>query len=108
MINFTDFILPAIVTIIIIFGAIKGINVFDTFLDGAKSGFNTILGITPPLIALIVAVFISMLCIGKNNVQNFQVIQSPTGKIRVQADGGYYFKFFDSVWSYPKVNSVFF
>lgn len=60
------------------------------------------------VIAFVVAVFISMLCIGKNNVQDFQVIQSPTGKIRVQADGGYYFKFFDSVWTYPKVNSVFF
>ena len=54
MINITDFILPAIVTIIVIFGAVKGINVFDTFLEGAKSGFKTVLGIAPPLIALIV------------------------------------------------------
>ena len=46
--------------------------------------------------------------IGKNNVQNFQVIQSPSGSIRIQNDGGYYFKFFASVWTYPKVNSVFF
>ncbi len=56
MIEFTDFILPAIVTVIIVFGAIKGINVFDVFLDGAKSGFKTVLSITPPLIGLIVAV----------------------------------------------------
>jgi spore maturation protein B len=56
MINITDFILPAIVTIIVILGAVKGINVFDTFLEGAKSGFKTVLGIAPPLIALIVAV----------------------------------------------------
>ena len=41
--NFSDFILPTIVTLIIIFGAIKGLNVFDTFLDGAKSGFKTVL-----------------------------------------------------------------
>ena len=60
------------------------------------------------VIALIVAVFVSSIFIGKNNVQNFQVIQSPTGNVRVQADGGYYFKFFDTVWTYPKVNSVFF
>ena len=60
------------------------------------------------VIALIVAIFVSSIFIGKNNVQNFQVIQSPTGNVRVQADGGYYFKFFDTVWTYPKVNSVFF
>lgn len=54
--NCTDYILPALVSIIIGFGAIKGLNVFDVFLEGAKSGFKTILGITPALIALIVAV----------------------------------------------------
>ncbi len=52
----TDFILPALVAIIIAFGAIKGIKVFDVFLEGAKSGFKTVLGITPALIALIVAI----------------------------------------------------
>lgn len=46
--------------------------------------------------------------VGKNNVQNFQVIQNPSGTIRIQSDGGYYLKFFDTVWTYPKVNSVFF
>lgn len=60
------------------------------------------------VIALIVAIFVSSIFIGKNNVQNFQVIQSPTGNVRVQAVGGYYFRFFDTVWTYPKVNSVFF
>ena len=68
---------------------------------------KTILG-SSVVIALVVAVFIAILFIGKNNVQNFQVIQSPTGRVRVQADGGYYFKFFDTVWTYPKVNAVFF
>lgn len=56
MTQITDYILPVIVTTIIIFGAIKGLNVFDIFLDGAKSGFKTVLGITPALIGLIVAV----------------------------------------------------
>ena len=60
------------------------------------------------IISVVVAIVICSVFVGKNNVQNFQVIQSPTGKIRVQADGGYYFKFFDTVWTYPKVNSVFF
>ena len=56
MSNFTDYILPFLVTVIVVFGAIKGLNVFEVFLDGAKSGFKTVLGITPALIALIVAV----------------------------------------------------
>ena len=56
MSNFTDYILPFLVAVIVVFGALKGINVFDVFLDGAKGGFKTILGITPALIALIVAV----------------------------------------------------
>lgn len=56
MSGITDYILPIIVTIIILFGAIKGLNVFDIFLAGVKSGFKTIFGITPALIALIVAI----------------------------------------------------
>ncbi len=56
MSNFTDYILPFLVAVIVLFGALKGINVFDIFLDGAKGGFKTVLGITPALIALIVAV----------------------------------------------------
>lgn len=56
MMGFTDYILPALVVIIIVFGAIKGLNVFDMFLAGAKNGFKTVLGITPALIGLIVAV----------------------------------------------------
>ncbi len=56
MTSFTDWILPSLVVLIVVFGAIKGVNVFDTFIKGAKSGFKTVLGITPPLIALIMAV----------------------------------------------------
>ena len=52
----TDWILPVIAVGILTFGAIKGVNIFDVFLDGAKSGFKTALSITPPLIALITAV----------------------------------------------------
>ncbi len=56
MTEFTDYILPGLVVIIIGFGAIKGLKVFDIFLDGAKKGFKTVLNITPALIGLIVAV----------------------------------------------------
>ena len=60
------------------------------------------------MLALIIAGVIGGAFIGKNNVQNFQVIQSPTGSVRIQSEGGYYFKCFDSTWTYPKVNPVFF
>ena len=71
MTSFTDFILPILVTIIIAFGAIKGLNVFDIFLDGAKSSFKTVLGITPALIALIVAVNMLKSSGGLNVISDF-------------------------------------
>ena len=46
--------------------------------------------------------------IGENDVQNFQVIQSPGGDVRIQSQGGWYFKIFDKVWTYPKNDSSFF
>ena len=52
----TDFILPALVVLIILHGAFKGINAFDEFIKGARSGFNTVLNITPSLIALLLCV----------------------------------------------------
>ena len=52
----TDFILPSLVVLIVLHGALKGINVFDEFIKGAKSGFNTISDITPSLIALLLCV----------------------------------------------------
>jgi hypothetical protein len=46
--------------------------------------------------------------IGENDVQNFQVIQSPKGNVRIQSQGGWYFKVLDKVWTYPKTDSSFF
>jgi len=40
----------------IIAGAAKKINVYDAFIDGAKGGFQTAIGIIPYLIAILVAV----------------------------------------------------
>ena len=60
------------------------------------------------ILAIVIAVLLSGAFIGKNNVQNFQVIQSPTGTIKIQSQGGFYLKCFDTVWTYPKVNPVFF
>lgn len=48
--------LPVILGIIILFGFIKNVDVFDVFLTGAKEGLQTSFRILPTLIGLIVAV----------------------------------------------------
>lgn len=54
--SLSDYLLPAIVVIIVLYGAFKGIDIFNEFIEGAKSGFKTVLNITPSLIALLLAV----------------------------------------------------
>ncbi len=54
--NMTDFILPALVVLIIVHGAFKGVNVFDEFIKGAKNGIKTVFDIIPSLIALLLCV----------------------------------------------------
>lgn len=56
MTGISDYIIPAIVVFIVIHGAFKGLNVFSVFLEGARKGFNIVLGIAPALIALILAI----------------------------------------------------
>lgn len=49
-------VLPSMIFGIIVFGLFKGINVFECFIDGAKGGMKTLVGIMPSLIGLILAV----------------------------------------------------
>ena len=48
--------MPAIVAAILVYGFIKGVDVFDTFLEGAKEGMETSVHLLPTLVGLIVAV----------------------------------------------------
>jgi hypothetical protein len=43
-----------------------------------------------------------------NDIQDFQVVQSPTGSIDIIKDGGFYFKFMPKIWTYRKVETVYF
>ena len=52
----SDMILPLMFVTIILFGWSKGVKVYDVFIEGAKGGFKTVLGIMPTLIGLMVAV----------------------------------------------------
>lgn len=47
---------PAVVAVIVLFGWLRGVKVFETFLVGAKEGLTTAFRITPALVALITAV----------------------------------------------------
>ncbi len=46
----------SIITLFIVFGASKKINVYEAFIDGAKEGFSTSIMIIPFLIAILVAI----------------------------------------------------
>lgn len=56
MTNISNYILPVFILIIIGFGLYKKIDVFGTFVDGAKKGFDVFLSILPSLTALFLAV----------------------------------------------------
>ena len=51
-----DFIVPFLILSIVIYGLSMKVNVYDTFIKGAKSGFFTVIKIMPTLIGLMVAV----------------------------------------------------
>ncbi|MGF7058415.1 spore maturation protein [Brassicibacter mesophilus] len=49
-------IIPAIMSIILIHGYIKGISMYDCFVEGAKEGFKTAIKLMPYLIAIFIAI----------------------------------------------------
>ena len=52
----SNFMIPLVILIIIIHGLLKRVNVYDSFIDGAKDGFQTVLTIMPTLIGLMVSI----------------------------------------------------
>lgn len=62
-------IIPTLIFLIIVYGILNKINVYDTFIVGAKNGFSTVFQILPTLIGLMTAVgilrasgFLDFLC----------------------------------------------
>ena len=79
----SDFVIPVIVSGIIIFGMFKKVDVFSTFISGAKKGFKIVLDIAPSLIALILAInmiknsgALNMLCSVLSPITSFLGIPS--------------------------------
>ncbi len=54
--NVANVILLGIIVVFILAGVRKKINVYDAFIEGAKGGFSTAVGIIPYLIAILVAI----------------------------------------------------
>lgn len=56
MTRFTDWIIPCVLAGIFLYGLCRGVDVFDCFLQGAKQGLHTAVGIIPALVGLLTAV----------------------------------------------------
>lgn len=49
-------IIPAMMSLILLHGYIKGVSLYDAFVEGAKEGFQSALRIMPYLIAIFIAI----------------------------------------------------
>ena len=56
LIFLSDLMIPITFAAILMYGISKNVPVYDTFIEGAKDGFTTILNILPTIIGLMVAV----------------------------------------------------
>lgn len=54
--NISNFILPIIVLIIVVYGIYKKVDIFNDFIDGVKEGIEMSLQIFPTILAMLVAI----------------------------------------------------
>lgn len=52
----SECIVPFLIFIVVAYGMMERVHVYESFIGGAKSGFRTVIGIMPTLIGLMVAV----------------------------------------------------
>ena len=52
----SGFVIPITVFVIVIFGSLRHINLYETFLEGAREGLRTVVEILPTLLGLLMAV----------------------------------------------------
>lgn len=52
----SDAMIPLVILYLIVYGLLKKVDLFDTFIEGAKDGFMTVYKIMPTLIGLMVGV----------------------------------------------------
>ncbi len=54
--DIAPWIIPGLMVALLGFGALRGVRIYESFVDGAKDGFNVALRIIPYLVAILVAV----------------------------------------------------
>lgn len=55
--KFTSFVLPVVIALIVIFGIVRKVPVFECFSAGAKNGITTCLSLLPVLTGLMVGIY---------------------------------------------------
>jgi len=53
---FSDLMMPTAIAAILVYGFLRKVNLYDTFIEGAKEGAGTVFQIFPTLVGLMVAV----------------------------------------------------
>ena len=56
MLFLSDVMIPLLIFFIVGYGLLNRQNIYEEFIEGAKDGFQTVIGIMPTLIGLMVAV----------------------------------------------------
>ena len=56
LVYISDFIIPFLILAIVVYGVLRNVNVYDSFIKGARSGFLTVIRLMPTLIGLMSAV----------------------------------------------------
>ena len=82
--SLSAWILPALIVFFLLFGLLRGVRVYETFVEGAKEGFQVALRIIPYLVAILVAVGMLRASGGLGVVT--AVLGSVTGRIGLPAD----------------------
>lgn len=52
----STFAIPGFMVFVLSYGYIKGVNVYDTFVEGAKEGLSTVVQVFPYMVAMFVAI----------------------------------------------------
>jgi len=78
LILISDFIMPSMILIIVVYGILNKVNVFESFIDGSVMGMKTVYNIFPTFIALMFAVGVIRVS-GALNI--FGALISPVAKL---------------------------
>lgn len=56
LVYISNYLIPFIILGIVVYGVLKGVNVYESFIKGAQNGFLTVIRLMPTLIGLMAAV----------------------------------------------------